>query len=110
MMEEVLVEQKPTSIERDLVGLLRAFNRKERFMLVAWAVDRPTSLLGEDFRRSVQSQAHVVIPQDAFAAMDYHLTWLHASLVLMSGLEPSSPETALPLAGGGHDGPDGATF
>jgi hypothetical protein len=52
----------------------------------------------------------VTVPADAFAPMDYQLTWLHASLVLWSGAQPEGPDTALPLKGSGDDGPLGATF
>jgi hypothetical protein len=55
-------ETNGTSVPRDLVGLLRSFNRKERFLLVAWAVDRPNFLLGDDFRRTVFRASGLRIP------------------------------------------------
>jgi hypothetical protein len=63
-----------------------------------------------DFRRAAHRAAHVVIPQDAFAAMDYHLSWLQAALVLLNGTDPSNAASGLPLDGDGSDGPMGAPF
>lgn len=65
---------------------LESFNRKERFFLVGWALDRPTFRLGEQFRADVKPYLGE-IPEDALVFMDYHLDWLHASAFL-AGREP----------------------
>ena len=62
----------------DLLELLEAFNRKERFFLVRQALGN--FQLSNEFRRELGDAISVAIPQDAFAAMDYHLEWLTAAL------------------------------
>jgi len=61
---------------------LRAFNRKERFFLVGMALGNLQFMLCEQFRHQVNKTLHIEIPEDAFAAMDYHLDWIYASLFL----------------------------
>lgn len=70
----------------DLIGILESFNRKERFFLVAQALGNPKFELSTGFREklaeAVDLEPGIEIPANAFAAMDYHLNWVHASLVL----------------------------
>ena len=76
----------------NLIDILESFNRKERFFLVAQALGQerggdPAFTLSENFRQELGKavgldQRGIDVPPDAFAAMDYHLDWLHASLVL----------------------------
>ena len=70
----------------DLIGILESFNRKERFFLVAQALGNPKFELSTGFReklaKAVDLEPGIEIPANAFAAMDYHLNWVHASLVL----------------------------
>lgn len=76
----------------DLIEILESFNRKERFFLIAQALgqeraDKPAFTLSENFRQELGKavgldRQGIAIPPDAFAAMDYHLNWVHASLVL----------------------------
>jgi hypothetical protein len=66
----------------DLLDHLSAFNRKERFMLVGWALGNPGFALSVDFRQSVGTLLELQLPADAFVAMDYHLDWLYASIYL----------------------------
>lgn len=73
----------------DLIDILESFNRKERFFLVAQALgqergDKPAFTLSENFRWELEQELgfDFDIPADAFVAMDYHLNWVHASLVL----------------------------
>lgn len=61
---------------------LRSFNRKERFFLVGMALGNPEFKLCEQFRNKVGEALYISIPKDAFAAMDYHLDWIYASLFL----------------------------
>ena len=61
---------------------LRHFNRKERFFLVGWSLGNRDFRLSPDFRRSVSSAINLAVPSEAFVAMDYHLDWLYASVLL----------------------------
>ena len=85
-----------------LLEYLREFNRKERFFLVGWALSNPGFALGDTFRSELQQQLglDVEIPGDAFVAMDYHLEWLYASLILAAnggdrGPHPNPPCVAV---------------
>ena len=71
----------------DLIAILESFNRKERFFLVAQALGNPKFTLSREFRLQLGeavglAKQGIEIPPCAFAAMDYHLNWVHASLVL----------------------------
>ena len=71
----------------DLIDILESFNRKERFFLVAQALngrqENPAFTLSDDFRRELGDKVGVSIPTErVFVGMDYHLNWVHASLVL----------------------------
>ena len=64
----------------DLVNLLGSFNRKERFFLVRQAVG--SFQLCDQFRHDLGEAIGVGVITDAFAAMDFHLDWLAAALVV----------------------------
>lgn len=73
----------------DLPGALRAFDRRERGLVVAWALDRIGFSIGYEFR----TQLAVALPPscspvsaDAFAAMDYEMRWLHGALAATIGI------------------------
>lgn len=74
----------------DLLDILESFNRKERFFLVAQALgqernNKPAFTLSPEFSEKLGKEVGVTIPQEpekVFVAMDYHLNWVHASLVL----------------------------
>jgi len=68
-----------------LIDYLRTFNRKERFYLVGMALGNPKFRLAPKFIKDLNVALGTHIPEDAFAAMDYHLDWLFASLVIISG-------------------------
>ena len=70
----------------DLIGHLRSFNRKERFILLSDALGR--EYLGEDFRQRLGDCIGVTVPADAYVAMDYHLDWLQMALYLADEPEP----------------------
>jgi hypothetical protein len=63
---------------------LRAFNRKERFLLVQWALDRPGFALGGGFRNKLEQACGLDLSGEAVVAMDYHLDWLYAALMWAS--------------------------
>ena len=63
---------------------LKAFNRKERFWLVGMALGNKDFELGAEFRELLNQKLKVNVRPGAFAAMDYHLDWIYASLFLAS--------------------------
>lgn len=70
-----------------LIEILESFNRKERYFLITQALGIPKFELSEPFRQSLGKkigleERNIEVPRDAFVAMDYHLNWLHASLVI----------------------------
>ena len=69
-------------MNRDLIELLKLFNRKERFFLVGQALGNRDFQLSKEFRESLRNSVDLSeeIPSDAFAAMDYHLDWVAAAL------------------------------
>jgi hypothetical protein len=69
----------------ELSQALGAFNRKERFLLVGWALDRAEFTLGAEFRERLGEVCGTTVPDDAFVAMDYHLDWLYAALLWADG-------------------------
>ena len=71
----------------DLIEILESFNRKERFFLLSQALGqcedgKPKFKLDKGFQKSLSDKIGLAIPDKAFMAMDYHLNWIHASLVL----------------------------
>jgi hypothetical protein len=69
----------------DLIDCLRAMNRRERFLLLGWALARSTFQLGWEFREKLstvlsESRVDVEIPADAFIAMDYPMLWMEVAL------------------------------
>lgn len=68
----------PTLIEH-----LESFNRKERFFVVGAALGNPSFRLGQEFKSTLGAVFNFYVPHDAFAAMGYHLDWIHAALLLV---------------------------
>ncbi len=66
------------------IKLLKKFNRKERFLLIGWTLGNPRFRASKTFLKSISPLIGTEIPSDAFVAMDYHLTWLYASVFLSS--------------------------
>ena len=64
----------------DLIELLSQFNRKERFFLIGQALGNKDFSLSKSFRKDLSDKIGIEIPHGAFAAMDYHLDWIAASL------------------------------
>jgi len=67
-------------METDLISLLKSFNRKERFFLIGQALGNKDFRIADVFRDAISKKINLDIPSDAFAAMDYHLDWIYASL------------------------------
>lgn len=72
---------------KDLIYYLKKFNRKERFFLIGQALGNPDFKLGSDFRKELSRILDIKIPVNAFVAMDYHLDWIYASLLLLRGIQ-----------------------
>jgi len=66
----------------NVIENLERLNRKERFFLVGMALGNPQFRLETEFRKELDSQFHLTIPEDAFVAMDYHLNWIYAACAL----------------------------
>jgi hypothetical protein len=73
-----------------LIEYLESFNRKERFFVVGEALGNPAFRLSSDFRARLGAVFGLAIPDDALVAMDYHLDWIYASLVLDAGDDESA--------------------
>ncbi len=72
--------------------LLSKFNRKERFFLFVDAtrdsgheLHEPSMPLRAEFRRRLSQEIGRDVPAHAYAAVDYHLNWLHAALQWKAG-------------------------
>ena len=92
----------------DLIEIMESFNRKERFFLVAQALGKPEFELSDDFWQKLGDKVGVPIPKESsekkvFVAMDYHLNWVHASLVLSHYSEESDRVSLLNLEGTTED-------
>jgi hypothetical protein len=66
----------------NVIDNLQRFNRKERFHLLRFALDNPAFRLGVHFRDQLRATFGFDVPETAFSAMDYHLSWLYAALHL----------------------------
>lgn len=69
-----------------IVDCLRLFNRKERYWLIRNAIgEKDQDLpLSSSFRERLGKVIETEIPADAWWALDYHIDWLFAALVLFS--------------------------
>src|SRR5687767_13254186 len=69
----------------NLLTNLERFNRKERFFLIGHALGKQRFELAPDFGKALSATLDVpAVPTNAFVAMDYHLDWLYAALLLTS--------------------------
>lgn len=84
MMDEVHTARR----EYELLDNLRRLNRKERFYLLGWALDKPDFDLGSTFRSCLSHELDQGVREDAFVAMDYHLDCLYAALELSRSFQP----------------------
>lgn len=67
-----------------LINNLKAFNRKERFILLheVLGFSGQSFRLSEVFRAELSERLKIGIPTDHFVAMDYHLDWLQLAMYL----------------------------
>ena len=75
-----------------LINNLKAFNRKERFILLHKAIgfSDQSFRLGDAFRTELSESLGIVeIPSDALVVMDYHLDWLQMAMYLTANPQPS---------------------
>lgn len=68
----------------NLIDNLKAFNRKERFILLheALGFQDQSFRLSANFSQRLSDCLGIRVPENAFVAMDYHLDWLQMSLWL----------------------------
>lgn len=71
-------------MNENVIDNLRAFNRKERFFLIGMVLGNPKFEMSDQFKRQVNDCLGIDIPAGAFAAMDYHIDWIYASLFISS--------------------------
>lgn len=65
-----------------LLHVLERLNRKERFFLFKSVIDDHCFVLSDHIRHQLQEHLSLDIPRTAFFAIDYHLDWLYAALML----------------------------
>ncbi|MFM5751661.1 hypothetical protein ACET6F_12915 [Aeromonas veronii] len=66
----------------DIISKLRSFNRKERFYLIGQMLGNPEFRMDDKQLDKISELIGIKIPREYFAAMDYHLDWIYASLFL----------------------------
>lgn len=79
--------------KRDLIEILESFNRKERFFLLAQALNdkqgNPKLYLSEEFRKKLSEEIKIDIPSERgeglFVGIDYHLDWIAAAIAYWEG-------------------------
>ncbi|HHQ4611761.1 TPA: hypothetical protein ACSP2B_004054 [Aeromonas veronii] len=69
-------------MSNSLIDNLKSFNRKERFYLIGQMLGNPEFRMDENQLDEISKLIKVKIPSEYFAAMDYHLDWIYASLFL----------------------------
>ncbi|MHC6657375.1 hypothetical protein [Aeromonas salmonicida] len=69
-------------MRNELIKNLKSFNRKERFYLVGQMLGNPDFRMDDKQLDKISELINIKIPREYFAAMDYHLDWIYASLSL----------------------------
>lgn len=69
-------------MSKGLIGNLKSFNRKERFYLIGQMLGNPEFHMDKTQLDEISDLIGIKIPTEYFAAMDYHLDWIYASLFL----------------------------
>lgn len=70
----------------DIISNLESFNRKERFYLVGQMLGNPEFRMDDKQLDKISELINIKIPRKYFAAMDYHLDWIYASLFLTQNI------------------------
>ncbi|MCJ8344974.1 hypothetical protein MJH12_05500 [bacterium] len=76
-----------------VIEYLKSFNRKERFHLVGQLLGNPEFRLDPNILAKILRTINLDVPSNYFAAMDYHLDWIYASLYLT--VNPDKRNTAI---------------
>ncbi len=66
----------------NIIDHLKEFNRKERFHLIGQLLGNIEFKLSQDKLKEIFDLIELQIPKNYFSAMDYHLDWIYASLIL----------------------------
>lgn len=74
----------------DLISQLQTFNAKERFFLVGYMLGNPTFQPSVKVCGQLEQALGLPLPHELFAAMDYHLDWLYASLQITADPQPAA--------------------
>lgn len=69
-------------MNNELIKNLKSFNRKERFYLIGQMLGNPEFRMDDNQLDEISKLIGFTIPRKYFAAMDYHLDWIYASLFL----------------------------
>ncbi len=69
-------------MSNNLINNLKSFNRKERFYLIGQMLGNPEFRMDDKQLDKISELIGIKIPREYFAAMDYHLDWIYASLFL----------------------------
>ena len=69
-------------MSNSLIDNLKSFNRKERFYLIGQMLGNPEFRMDDNQLDNISKLIGFTIPRKYFAAMDYHLDWIYASLSL----------------------------
>ena len=82
----------------DVIKYLKAFNRKERFILLNEALGEDTFCLSPKFARALRCliDCNIKIPSNAFVAMDYHLNWIQMALYLADNPSCAKSDSRIP--------------
>lgn len=78
-----------------LIETLKSFNRKERFYLIGQMLGNPEFRMNDNQLDEISNLIGLTIPRKYFAAMDYHLDWIYASLYLTKNNSKSCVERNL---------------
>lgn len=79
-------------MSNELIKNLKSFNRKERFYLIGQMLGNPEFRMDDNQLDKISKLIGLTIPRKYFAAMDYHLDWIYASLYLTKNNSKSCVE------------------
>jgi hypothetical protein len=71
----------------DIIKNLSLLNSKERFYLFTYATNKGKFELTDEFKNEIYKTIKVKMPNNYFAAIDYHLDWLSAAITKDSDVE-----------------------